>query len=144
VLLGTNIAEVVDIRARKISACNFPLPCRNTHSSSGSFYIGAEEIYMNHLAVNFIAGAAVALSASVFAVDTHRSQQLEPNQAQEPTQQEQVPAQNGTTEVPPPAPGVDAAAVNPEYAAALKKCESMTGARKAACADGVRTKFGQM
>jgi hypothetical protein len=101
---------------------------------------------MNKVVVTLAAGAtALALSGPVAAVDTHRSQQADPTQAQDPTQQEQVPvnAQNGATDLQ-AAPNADATAINPEYAAALKRCDSMTGARKAACADAARTKFGQM
>jgi hypothetical protein len=101
---------------------------------------------MDKFVVKFVVGACVlALSGLAVAVDTHRSQQADPAQSQEPTQQEQVPVntQNGATDLQ-AAPNADATAINPEYAAALKRCDSMTGARKAACADAARTKFGQM
>ena len=101
---------------------------------------------MNKFVIMFVAGAAaLALSGLAAAVDTHRSQQDDPGQSQEPTQQEQVPvnAQNGATDLQ-AAPNADATSINPEYAAALKRCEAMTGARKTACADAARTKFGQM
>jgi PBP1b-binding outer membrane lipoprotein LpoB len=100
---------------------------------------------MNKFVITFVAAAAaLVLSGLAAAVDTHRSQQDDPGQSQEPTQQEQVPVtQNGATDLQ-AAPNADATSINPEYAAALKRCEAMTGARKTACADAARTKFGQM
>jgi len=101
---------------------------------------------MDKLVITLIAGAvALGISGSVLAVDTHRTQQPDPDQSPEPIQHEQVPARpQGAAENAQPLVGSDGNTENPEYAAALKKCESMTGARRAACADAARTKFGQM
>jgi ABC-type oligopeptide transport system substrate-binding subunit len=119
---------------------------------------------MNKLLATLIAGvAAFALTGSVIAADT----QSQPSTQQEPTQQEQVPAQgqsdttadpqagqsgttadpqagqSGTTADPQAAQGADTTE-NPEYSAALKKCDSMSGAQKDKCIDSAKKKHGQM
>jgi hypothetical protein len=110
-----------------------------TQRISSIFYTVTEEIYMNKLLAILVAGlAAWAIAGTVTAADNNRSQQ--------PTQQEQIPAQRHTN-----APGdtqgspkSESTEQNPQYAAALKKCDAMSGARKTKCVDSAKKKFGQM
>ncbi|MEO8005912.1 MAG: hypothetical protein ABI771_13445 [Betaproteobacteria bacterium] len=96
---------------------------------------------MTKLLATLIAGTTLAFATPLMAADNNG--QAKPTQNQ-PTQQEQVPMQkdNGTSN-PQARPNQDGAQ-NPEYAAALKKCDSMSGTGKTNCVDAAKKKYGQM
>jgi hypothetical protein len=100
---------------------------------------------MTKLLATLIAGATFAVATPLLAADNNgqTNSPAKPTQNQ-PTQQEQVPMQkdNGTSN-PQARPNQDSAQ-NPEYAAALKKCDSMSGSSKTSCVESAKKKYGQM
>jgi hypothetical protein len=100
---------------------------------------------MTKLLAALIASTTLAMATPLLAADNNgqSNSQAKPTQNQ-PTQQEQVPMQkdNGTSN-PQARPNQDSAQ-NPEYAAALKKCESMSGSSKTTCMETAKKKYGQM
>lgn len=100
---------------------------------------------MSKLLATLIAGTTLAIATPLLAADNNgqSNSQARPTQNQ-PTQQEQVPMQkdNGTGN-PQARPNQDTTQ-SPEYAAALKKCDSMSGSSKTNCVDAARKKYGQM
>lgn len=114
---------------------------------------------MNKLLTALMAIAAALTIGAAVAADNSQS----PNQTQQsPTQQEQVPAQGqgsspgnaqsqpksdadmGATGNTQALPNSGTANENPEYAAALSKCDSKSGARKTKCINKAKKKFDQM
>jgi hypothetical protein len=118
---------------------------RDATSSQVLFTPIDEEIYMTKLLATLIAGATLAVATPLLAADNSSpsNSQARPSQNQ-PTQQEQVPVQkDNATSNPQARPNQDSAQ-NPEYAAALKKCDSMSGSSKTSCVDTAKKKYGQM
>jgi hypothetical protein len=99
---------------------------------------------MTKLLATLIASATLAIATPLLAADNGQTNsQAKPTQNQ-PTQQEQVPMQrDNATSNPQARPNQDSAQ-NPEYAAALKKCDSMSGSSKTSCVDSAKKKYGQM
>ena len=114
---------------------------------------------MNKLFTALMAIATALTIGTVIAADNSQT----PNQTQQnSTQQEQVPAQGqgsspgnaqsqpksdadmGATGNTQALPDSGTANENPEYAAALSKCDSKSGARKTKCINKAKKKFDQM
>ncbi len=98
---------------------------------------------MNRILATSMAGV-VALVLSTFA--TAADTQSQPSAQQEPTQQEQVPnqGQSGASVDSQAKPGTDNGGQNRDYSAALKKCNSMSGAQKDKCIDSARKQHGKL
>jgi hypothetical protein len=118
---------------------------RDARSSQVLFTSIEEEIYMSKLLAILIAGTTLAFAAPLMAADnTNQSNpQAKPTQSQ-PTQQEQVPMQKDNKTSNPQARQNPDGTQSPEYAAALKKCDSMSGSSKTDCVDAAKKKYGQM
>jgi len=101
---------------------------------------------MTKLLAALIAGTTLAIATPLLAADNNNGQsnsQAKPTQNQ-PTQQEQVPMQKDNATSNPQARQNQDSAQNPEYAAALKKCDSMSGSSRTTCVDTAKKKYGQM
>jgi hypothetical protein len=100
---------------------------------------------MNKLLAALIGAPTLAVATPLLAADSSSqpNSQASPTQNQ-PSQQEQVPMRKDTgTSNPQARPNQDSAQ-SPEYAAALKKCDSLSGSSKTNCVDAAKKKFGQM
>lgn len=109
---------------------------------------------MNKLLISLFAAASLTLAGSVTAAESGQSTSTgSPATSDAPTQQEQVPAQgdagrsSAVTQATPGTPSTDPAAGHVEnlpLAAALKKCDSLSGQKKDDCVSAANKKFGQM
>jgi hypothetical protein len=80
--------------------------------------------------VALLGAGALALSLSGIATAAENDQNSQQPRAQQPND--------------PAAGGATASQRDQEYLAALKKCESLTGADKTKCVDTAKKKYGQM
>jgi hypothetical protein len=80
--------------------------------------------------LTLLTAGALALTLSGFAVAAEKAYDSQKSQATQPAD--------------PAAGGATVSQSEQEYLAALKKCDSLTSADKAACVDAARKKYGQM
>lgn len=107
---------------------------------------------MNKLLVTLFAAASLITAGSVAAADnTQSTSPNSPAASDAPTQQERIPAQGGTGSSAGGTPGADSSNPNTAgeienlpLAAALKKCDALSGQKKDDCVSAANKKFGQM